>query len=252
MVAFPHLVVNLLVLGSRENRGSRSRRVNKSSRRIRVMCFSQPMSLAIGLGGILLGLYFFTINKYAAIGILYFALMEIIQFFQYSVIDKCDDPWNKFLTNLGYLHISFQPVFWNIWLFAFVEKPMWIFVYMSIAAGLLLFSRIFNVKDDELCDTRNEPLCGKQTCAFTGERHVAWNVRLRAAGANYYTPSIALHFFMLFIPTLVTFQAKPIIAMLLAGPWFGLLLTSNIHEAPAIWCYTVIAQFLISQTLLMK
>jgi len=217
------------------------------------MCFSQPMSLAIGLGGVLLGLYFFLcVNKYAGIGIMYFALMEIIQFFQYSVIDKCDDPWNKFLTNLGYLHISFQPVFWNIWLFAFVEKPMWIFVYMSIAAGILLFSRIFNVTDDELCDTRNEPLCGKSTCAFTGERHVAWNVRLRAAGARYYTPSIALHFFMLFIPTLVTFQAKPIIAMLLAGPWLGILLTSNIHEAPAIWCYTVIAQFLISQTLLMK
>ena len=35
------------------------------------------MSLAIGLGGVLLGLYFFTINKYAAIGITYFALMEI-------------------------------------------------------------------------------------------------------------------------------------------------------------------------------
>jgi len=51
------------------------------------------MSLAIGLGGILLGVYFYLfVNKYAGIGVGYFALMEIIQFFQYSVIDKCDDP----------------------------------------------------------------------------------------------------------------------------------------------------------------
>jgi len=214
------------------------------------MCFSQPMSLAIGLGGLLLGAYYYTINKYAGIGIMYFALMEIIQFFQYSVIDKCDDPWNKFLTHIGYLHICFQPVFWNIWLFAFVQKPMWIFIYMSVIAGLLLWSRIFFVKDNELCDIRNEPLCGKNTCSFTGERHVAWNVRLRAPGSYYFTPSIALHFFMLFIPTLVTFQAKPIIAMILAGPWFGVLLTGNIHEAPAIWCYTVVAQFAITSYLL--
>jgi len=208
------------------------------------------MSLAIGLGGLLLGAYYYTINKYAGIGIMYFSLMEIIQFFQYTVIDKCDDPWNKFLTHIGYLHICFQPVFWNIWLFAFVQKPMWIFIYMSMVAGLLLWSRIFFVKDDELCDIRNEPLCGKNTCSFTGERHVAWNVRLRAPGSYYFTPSIALHFFMLFIPTLVTFQAKPIIAMILAGPWFGVLLTGNIHEAPAIWCYTVVAQFAITSYLL--
>jgi Family of unknown function (DUF5765) len=214
------------------------------------MCFSQPMSLAIGLGGLLLGAYYYTINKYAGIGIMYFALMELIQFFQYSVIDKCDDPWNKFLTHIGYLHICFQPVFWNIWLFAFVQKPMWIFIYMSVVAGLLLWSRIFFVKDNELCDIQNEPLCGKNTCSFTGERHVAWNVRLRAPGSYYFTPSIALHFFMLFIPTLVTFQAKPIIAMILAGPWFGILLTGNIHEAPAIWCYTVVAQFAITSYLL--
>jgi hypothetical protein len=55
---------------------------------------------------------------------------------------------------------------------------------------------------------------------------------------------------MLFIPTLVTFQPKPILAMLLVGPWLGFMLTGNIHEQPAIWCYTAIAQFLVSTTLL--
>lgn len=214
------------------------------------MCFSQPMSLTIGLGGVLAGLYIFSLNKYAGIGLIYFSLMEIIQFFQYGVIDKCDDPWNKFLTNLGYLHISFQPLFFNIWLFAFIKKPSFAFLYMAFLAGLLLMSRLFNVGSDELCDTKSEALCGSRTCSFMGERHVAWNLRLRAAGKNYYTPSIALHFFMFFIPTLVTFQPVPIMAMLLAGPWLSLFLTNNIHEQPAIWCYTAVSQVIISYFLL--
>lgn len=214
------------------------------------MCFSQPMSLTIGLGGVLAGLYIFSLNKYAGIGLIYFSLMEIIQFFQYGVIDKCDDPWNKFLTNLGYLHICFQPLFFNIWLFAFIKKPSFVFLYMSFVAGLLLMSRLFNVGSDELCDTKSEALCGSRTCSFMGERHVAWNLRLRAAGKNYYTPSIALHFFMFFIPTLVTFQPVPIMAMLLAGPWLSLFLTNNIHEQPAIWCYTAVSQVIISYFLL--
>ena len=51
------------------------------------MCFSQNISLLIGLSGILASLYFYCNNNiYAAIGIGYLAFMEILQFFQYMVI----------------------------------------------------------------------------------------------------------------------------------------------------------------------
>ena len=50
------------------------------------MCFSENISLAIGISGILSSLYFYKKNIYASIGIGYFALMEILQFFQYKVI----------------------------------------------------------------------------------------------------------------------------------------------------------------------
>jgi hypothetical protein len=195
-------------------------------------------------------LYFWNINKYAAIGIGYFALMELIQFYQYKVIDQCDNKHNQFLTNLGYLHICFQPLFFNIWLFAFTKVPNYTFVYMSIFAALLLASRMFFVKDKELCDTINEPLCGKKTCSFSGNRHIAWNIRLRAAGKNWFTPSLGLHFFMWVIPVLTVFKIKPISAMLITTPYLGALITDNIHEQPAIWCYTGIAQLLLSYYLL--
>jgi hypothetical protein len=210
------------------------------------MCFSENISLVIGLTGILSSFYFFKKNIYASLGIGYFALMEIIQFFQYKVIDQCNNDYNKFLTVLGYIHICFQPLFVNLWLYAFTKKPNFIFLYMSFFAGLLLMSRLFFVEDHELCDGNNEPLCGKKTCAFSGNRHIAWNLRLRAPGSGWTTPSIGLHFFMWVIPALSIFQIKPLLALLLTGPYLGYILTNNIHEQPAIWCYTAIGQMLLT------
>ena len=213
------------------------------------MCFSENSSFAIGIAGILSSVYFYNKNVYASIGIGYFAIMEILQFFQYKVINECDNIYNKILTNLGYIHICFQPLFVNLWLFAFT-KPNFTFIYMSFFAGLLLASRLLFVEDSELCDGNNEPLCGTKTCSISGKRHIAWNVRLRAPGKNWFTPSIGLHFFMWFIPVLTIFELKPILAILLTGPYLGFLLTNNIHEQPAIWCYTAIGQMLLTYFLL--
>jgi len=214
------------------------------------MCFSENMSLTIGSIGLLASLYLYNINVYASIGIGYFSLMEIIQYFQYKVINQCDNEYNKFLTNLGYIHICFQPLFINLWLFAFAKKPNFLFIKLSFFAGLLLASRIFFVNDNKLCDTKTEPLCGYKTCSFSGEKHIAWNIRLRAAGDKWFTPSIGLHFFMWVVPALTLFELKPIIALLLTGPYLGYFITRNIHEYPAIWCFTAIGQMIITMILL--
>ena len=91
------------------------------------MCFSENISLTIGLIGILSSVYFYNKSIYASIGIGYFALMEIIQFFQYKVINQCKNDYNKFLTVIGYIHICFQPFFINVWLFAFTKQPNYCF-----------------------------------------------------------------------------------------------------------------------------
>ena len=220
------------------------------------MCYSAEGSLLFGVIGLLSSVYFYKKNIYASVGIGYFALMEILQFLQYRVIDQCNSNYNKFLTYIGYTHICFQPIFINIWLFAFTKKPNFTFIYMSIFAGLLLFSRIFDVDDSELCDIHNEPLCGKETCALSGEKHIKWNVRLRAAGVNWWSPSIALHFFMWVIPVLTIVQFKPILAMLFSLPYIAylsIIINSDKKvgsEAGTIWCYTLIGQMLLSYILI--
>jgi len=215
------------------------------------MCFSERISLVIGATGIAVALYIYarTKNAYASIGLAYFSLMEIIQYFQYKVIDQCNNKYNKYLTILGYLHICFQPLFFNLWLFAFTAKPVVQYLYLSFFGGLMLASRLFYVKNNELCDASYEPLCGKQTCSVSGERHIAWNLRLRAP--DWVTPSISLHFFLWFFPALSMFQLKPFLALLLTAPYFGYLLTNNIHERPAIWCYTFVMQSIMSCWLLL-
>jgi hypothetical protein len=47
------------------------------------------------------------------------------------------------------------------------------------------------------------------------------------------------------------FQLKPFLALLLTAPYFGYLLTNNIHERPAIWCYTFVMQSIMSCWLLL-
>lgn len=77
--------------------------------------------------------------------------------------------------------------------------------------------------DDELCDTQNEPLCDPTTCAFSGTRHIAWNIRLRAPDKYWWTPSIGLHFFMWVIPVLTICQIKPTFALILTmRTWRGM------------------------------
>ena len=71
----------------------------------------------------------------------------------------------KILTSLYFYQIS-------AWLLAFTTNPNFIFLYMAFFAGLLLANRLFFVKDHELCDGKNEPLCGKTTCTFSGERYL--------------------------------------------------------------------------------
>ena len=71
------------------------------------MCYSPQLSLLFGVIGLLSSFNLYNKNIYASIGIGYFALMEILQYYQYKVIDQCDNNYNKFLKNIGYLHICF-------------------------------------------------------------------------------------------------------------------------------------------------
>jgi len=241
------------------------------------MCFTQSMSFSFAVIGMILSYLMYT-NKYyyVSVGILFFSLMELLQGLQYFYIDKCDNYMNKLLTYIGYLHICLQPLFISIWLFEFIDNKKQNYDYLKfiigicLAGAILLLSRVFILHENTLCDTQTEPLCGEKTCSLSGKYHIIWNIKLRAPGTYYFTPSMGLHFFLYCVPFVVLgimLKNYKVIALALSTVILPFLLylillnsstldenkydNKNKHELASIWCFISIP-FIIFTFILLK
>eukprot|EP00775_Hariotina_reticulata_P012065 gene12064-12206_t len=171
----------------------------------------------------------------------YFTAMEVLQFLQYQVTDRCDSKWNQLLTLLAYIHVAFQPLVWNEFVFglpqpAFCKRIIstavdpvmhWVVRRLSLAASLLLvlkatpaFLQLFGLNSSALlqhlpvaqlssylqpietgCIQHPEMICGPRLCSMQGKFHVGWSVP--SLPHSYYIPSAFLHGFFFFVPALV-------------------------------------------------
>jgi Family of unknown function (DUF5765) len=110
----------------------------------------------------------------------YFALMELLQAFTYSVIDQCGLPSNQIATLMGYLHIAFQPFFINMVSMHFilqeVRSPIAPTVYiLCFAASVIMLLQLYPFAWAGHCDP-SMPLCGTRLCSVHGNWHIAWEV----------------------------------------------------------------------------
>ena len=118
------------------------------------MCFNKELSLAFSVIGTVVAswLYYQFKNFSAFIGVMYFVLMEFLQFVQYLYIDQCENEWNQFLTVLGFLHICYQPFFTHLlngsvaksekrkYLFSFIRRlSLDFFLFLFLASSCSLF-----------------------------------------------------------------------------------------------------------------
>jgi len=156
------------------------------------MCFSLEMSAAFAVLMWTYGLFWRNGPIEARLCIWYFASMETLQAFQYSVIGQCDNPINKFLTLLGFLHLAFQPFFVNLYLGCFMTKAQKIYlplcICLSLFSGVLLTNRLWKTWGDIDCTNNIEPMCGPVTCSFRGDVHIAWQMPMQHADQDYFTP----------------------------------------------------------------
>merc|ERR1719238_2543223 len=113
------------------------------------MCFNQPMSFVMAAIGLVMSLILHKGDAHPRIsaGMFFFFTMEFLQGIQYWYIDDCDDPTNKILTALGFLHISFQPFFTHFMCSALaitkVEKAKYrVVLGLCIIGGLWLLLRV--------------------------------------------------------------------------------------------------------------
>lgn len=245
------------------------------------MCFNQPISGFFAASSYVIAyIAYRTLGTRTAIAVVYFGLMETLQFFQYFVVArpkdgyaKCSDPKNQFLTVVGLLHICFQPYFTSL---AFSEYRKYdlkvryqkdLVSKLTLFGGAWLFSRyLYTVlypenpdmrpRPTEACPNyewvingydpwlqRDTPNLPGYSCTFipdSATKHLAWSAPMYQA--SYFVPGASLHMFLMFVPGLFCGDWTSMIVLFLTGPFLSTILTASLNEQAAVWCYFSIMQ----------
>ena len=204
------------------------------------MCWSGEASAAIAVGGFTSAYLLKRKGEPKEIYLTpaYFVLMEALQAVTYIVVDECDNSYNVLLTQLGILHISFQPFFINMLAMEFVDPKVkeriknYIYVICGVAA-LLCVMRLLPMWDMLGRCQLGTPMCSHiQTCAYRGEWHIGWEVLL-----NGFDEGWKWYWFTIFLIPVVYGSWKLSLYHYVVGPFLASLTTTDdVGEAPAVWC----------------
>jgi hypothetical protein len=233
-----------------------------------------------------------TNNFELASGIFFFFTMEFLQAIQYYYIapelktsgectnsalrsltpTPCDDPINKILTLLGFLHICLQPYFCHVINCSLTKSCKYrdryrIIKRLCLIGGFLLFIRYFLsfIPALNTMDLTRQPstewLRGEILCTYKDKSmtHLGWSVPM--ADPSYYVMGASIHSFLMFAPFFVLYEKKGMIIqglfLFITGPMMAAFISDNLMEQASIWCFFSIAQisimlFLIRETLIIN
>jgi hypothetical protein len=209
------------------------------------MCWNGEASTVLAAAGIGTSIYTAYRKEPPAIWMPlgYFALMEALQAFTYTVIDQCGLPANQVATMLGYLHVSFQPFFINMVSMHFIDAQVRERIAPSVYAlcflsTVFMMLQVYPFSWAGHCDPA-APLCGTRLCSVRGTWHIAWEVPTNgmcnalATGWAHGFPSYVI--VGIFLPVIYGSWRMTLFHLML-GPWLAALTTDNMNEWPAIWC----------------
>jgi Family of unknown function (DUF5765) len=205
------------------------------------MCWSAGASIAFGAAGVATAVYAEKkgVSRYVTVPVLFFSLMEFLQFAGYLYLNQCSLDANGLITQLSYIHIAIQPIFVNMLFLASVAPALrtriqpYVFAAAAVTSALLLF-KLVPFESQYLC-VIGETLCARAWCTFQGGWHLAWNVPL-----YNFLPGDAMWYYTAGSMILPLFygQWRNSILFLLSGPVLAYILTGgNPNEWPAVWCF---------------
>jgi hypothetical protein len=175
-----------------------------------------------------------SIQLWSALG--YFSLVEALQAYTCSVIDRCSMPENQIATVLGYLHITFQPFFVNAVALYFIDQRVaekiapFAFTF-CFAAAIMMLIKLYPFAWAKQCLPGVRPMCGESICAFHGNWHIAWSLPVRDI-----SDKISWYFLAAFLMPARYGSWRWSLYHLITGPVLERLTTSNLNEWPAEWC----------------
>ena len=196
--------------------------------------------------------------------------METLQIFNYLVINT-PGFLNSFYTFIGYIHISFQPIFITLFMLSFIpikRRFYWFkksLIIGAIASSMMLLNLVTNKNLPGCFAIKCTPYkqhsdyltnilslsspnywahmfsCNKQQfLSYMGDWHIAWQWVLNSCGW------LRSGYIFTFCILPVIFGAyRAMIFSCALGPVLAISLTSNHDEWPAIWCLLSIA-FILS------
>ena len=140
--------------------------------------FSEKWSLNLSIIGILLTLYR-SYNKYSPSAIfiaIFYTIMELTQYFQYKVINQCDNKINQNLTKFTWFLEWVQPVMWNIIYYYRSDSNKDVFkctIVLSLIVSITGLLRVFNTSKNK--SVTHELQVNGRNCTLQGKNHLLWN-----------------------------------------------------------------------------
>jgi hypothetical protein len=218
------------------------------------MCWSGEASTAlasVGIAGAAWAAY--KKEPFALWGTLgYFAMMEALQAYTYTVINQCGLPANQIATILGYLHIAFQPFFINAISLYFIPQDVAVRSYkivfgLCFASAMFMMLQLYPFEWAGLCEP-GRALCSNRLCSVSGNWHIAWDVPANGIGNWTYAHGLTGYWTygaVAFVLPLLYGSWRFTLYHFIMGPFMARMLTNNMNEAPAVWCLLSIGFLLI-------
>lgn len=202
------------------------------------MCWTFEVSILMAVSGFAVAavLAYKNWSKLLWIPLVYFALMESLQVFNYLTLGSCS-PSDQMLTFLSYLHIVFQPFFVNAVMLYFVPEDfrkkiaVWVFAF-CFASSILMLIKLYPFDWAGTCSS-GSMLCGPKLCSIPSTFHFGWQIPFNNIDLGWFDWS---YVFAAFILPFLYGAWKSNLYNIFFGPFLAYLLTNNPNEFPAVWC----------------
>lgn len=207
------------------------------------MCFSETQSYINTIILIITSIYVYP--KYRlSIPLIFLALKDLIQGLSYRNIKMKKST--QLLTSLSWIHISFQPLFINIF-FSHFDKN---FKYWNVIFRICFLSALyhitilneFDIQNDQDCVKKNkyDDYCSKKTHSYMGKYHLGY--KFNTDHDRIFTWVIIL---LMIIPSLLSkSRLLTIIFSIVSYIMFNIFYKIGIGERSAIWCFLIIIYFI--------
>lgn len=205
------------------------------------MCFSETQSY-INFIILIIGSIFVYPKYRLSIPLIFLALKDLIQGLSYRNVKRKKST--HFLTTLSWIHISFQPLFVNIFASYFDKNfKYWNVIFLIciiFALHNITVLKKFDIQNDSNCIKQNkyDDFCSKKTQSYIGKYHLGYKFKTDNTRHPYFYPILPI---LMIVPSLFTkSRLLGLIWFLFIGIIYSIFNNIGHGEKGAIWCFSSI------------